>query len=55
MDYKVMWEELKSKIEADWKYYEDGLMCSFTETVYGTQICEAILKEIKALEEKYSR
>ena len=55
MDYKAMWEEFKLKIEADLKYYEDGLMCSFAESVYGTQIYEAMPKGIKALEEKYSK
>ena len=53
MDYKAMWGELKTKIESDLKYYEDGTMCSMIESVHGTQNCEAMLKEMKALEEKY--
>ena len=53
MDYKAMWEELKAKIESELEYYNDGRMCSWMESVHGTQNCEAMLKDMKALEEKY--
>ena len=54
MDYKAMWEELKSKIEADLEYYTDGRMCSMAESVNGTHDCEMMLKSMKALEDKYA-
>ena len=53
MDYKPMWEDLKAKIEAELAYYEDGRMCSMMESVHGTLNCEAMLKDMEALEEKY--
>lgn len=53
MDYKAMWEELKAKVEVDLAYYVDGRMCSWGEAVHGTLNYEAILKDMKALEEKY--
>ena len=54
MDYKAMWEELKSKIEADLAYYEDGRMCSMREQSSGMFYCEMMLKEMRAVEEKYN-
>lgn len=54
MDYKTIWEELKSKVEEDLKYYEDGKWCSWGEAVHGALCCEEMLKNMKALEEKYS-
>ena len=53
MDYKAMWEELRTKIEAELAYYEDGRMCSMSEMIHGLSKCEAMLKDMKALEEKY--
>ena len=54
MDYKAMWEELKTKIEAELEYYKDGRMCSMMEMVQGLSNCEAILKDMKVLEEKHN-
>lgn len=54
MDYKAMWEELKSKVEADLKYYEDGSGCSWGEAVHGTLHCQDLLKNMKTLEDKYN-
>lgn len=53
MDYKLMWEELKSKIKSDLEYYEDGTMCSMMESAHGSLHCQAMLDEINALERKY--
>ncbi len=54
MDYKAMWEELKSKVEADLKFYENGMGCSWGEAAHGTLHCNETLKNMKVLEEKYS-
>lgn len=53
MDYKAMWEELKEKTESELAYYKDGRMCSMMEMAHGLSNCEAILKDMRALEEKY--
>lgn len=54
MNYKAMWEELKSKIEADLEYYADGRMCSMMESISGMRDCETMLKSMAAIEEKYA-
>lgn len=54
MDYKAMWEELKLKIKSDWGYYENGRMCSMSESINGMLHCEAMLKDMEILEEKYN-
>ena len=54
MDYKSMWEELKSKVEKDLEYYENGTLCSLMETIQGSSNCKSILKNMKELENKYS-
>lgn len=54
MDYKAMWEELKAKVESDLEYYEDGTMCSMAESINGVLYNQAVLNDMKTLEEKYS-
>lgn len=53
MDYKAMWEELKTKVESDLEYYDDGLFCSWGQSVHGKQNCKDILDRMSALEAKY--
>ena len=53
MEYKAMWEELKTKFKSDLEYYKDGRFCSWGEAVHGASNYEAILKHMMALEEKY--
>ena len=51
-DYKEMWEDLKRYIEFMKKYYENGSMCSMSESIYGQSISEDFLGHMKDLEER---
>ena len=53
MDYKAMWEKLKSKIESDLKYYKNGAGCSWGEAVAGEKHYKEMLRTMETLEEKY--
>ena len=50
MNYEKMWKDLKAKIEKDLQFYEDGTMCSMMEAAHGSMHCEAMLKEMEAIE-----
>ena len=54
MDYKSMWNELKTKIEEDLKYHQSGIMQSIGESVHGVSKCEEVLNYIKKIEERYT-
>ena len=54
MNYKKMWEELKTKVEKDLDFYKSGIACYLMESIHGTANCESILKDMKELENKYS-
>ena len=50
MDYKSMWNELKTKIEEDLMYHQSGIMQSISESIYGESKCEEILNYIKKIQ-----
>lgn len=54
MDYKAMWEELKSEVKAYLRYYKDGSWCSWGEAVHGESHCKEMIEIMKALEKKHS-
>ena len=54
MNYEVMWNELKTKIENDLKYHQSGIMQSIGESVHGAAKCEEVLNYIKKIEERYA-
>lgn len=53
MNYKTMWEELKSEIKQDLKYHESGEMQSMAESVHGETKCKAFLHKMKRIEKRY--
>jgi hypothetical protein len=54
MNYEVMWNELKAKIEDDLRYHQSGIMQSIGESVHGAIKCKEFLNYIKKIEERYA-
>ena len=52
MNYEVMWNELKLKIENDLEYHRSGKMQSISESVWCESKCKEILDYIKKIEEQ---
>lgn len=54
MDYKTMWEELKTAVELDLESYRNGIFYSWAQAGYGVSNCESVLNKMKVLEDKYN-
>lgn len=54
MNYELMWNELKAKVESDLRYHESGIMQSVHESVQGIAKCNEILDYIRKIEEQHS-
>ena len=50
--YEKLWNELRSKVSEELKYYKDGYLCSLAESIHGENNCRNFIKMMNRLEEE---
>ena len=55
LQYKHMWNNLKSYLESKREFHESGEMQSISESIHGKATCDEMISHMKIIEEKYKK